>query len=94
MVNFDTEGFHYWVFSYAVLAIESISNVLLPYIEIWFADIQDYESLIMSTLFSLGGLLAHQQNPHSWRTSLASPLRTSEPRPQLQISRKKRSWTH
>jgi len=28
-------------------------------------------SLLMSTLFSLGGLLAHLQNPHSWRTSLS-----------------------
>jgi hypothetical protein len=28
-------------------------------------------SLLMSTLFSLGGLPAHPQNPHSWRTSLS-----------------------
>jgi hypothetical protein len=25
----------------------------------------------MSTLFSLGGLPTHPQNPHSWRTSLS-----------------------
>ena len=28
-------------------------------------------SLLMSTLFSLGGLPAHPQNSHSWRTSLS-----------------------
>ena len=28
-------------------------------------------SLLMCTLFSLGGLPAHPQNPHSWRTSLS-----------------------
>ena len=28
-------------------------------------------SLLMSTLFSLRGLQAHPQNPHSWRTSLS-----------------------
>jgi hypothetical protein len=30
----------------------------------------------MSTLFSLGGLPTHPQNPHSWRTSLSRSLAT------------------
>jgi hypothetical protein len=33
--------------------------------------IQGCSSLLMSTLFSLGGLSAHPKNPHSWRTSLS-----------------------
>ena len=85
-------------------------------------------SLLMSTLFSLGGLPTHPQNPHSWTTSLSllRPVRlgrpyqehkvpagiarkvietckapphhhnkvaTPETSPQLQTSRKERSWT-
>jgi len=33
--------------------------------------IQGCASLLMSNLFSLGGLPTHPQNPHSWRTSLS-----------------------
>jgi hypothetical protein len=35
------------------------------------ADIQGCESLLMSILFSLGGLPAHPQNLHSWSTSMS-----------------------
>ena len=38
---------------------------------IWSADIQSCASLLLSILFSLGGLTTHPQNPHSWRTSLS-----------------------
>src|SRR5215468_3300304 len=34
-------------------------------------DIQGCASLLMSALFSLGGLPARPQNPHTWRTSLS-----------------------
>ena len=33
--------------------------------------IQGCASLLISTLFSLGGLPTHPQNPNSWRTSLS-----------------------
>ena len=33
--------------------------------------VQGCASLLMSTLFSLGGLPTHPQNPHPWRTSLS-----------------------
>ena len=34
-------------------------------------DIEGFASLLVITLFSLGGLPAHPQSPHSWRTSLS-----------------------
>ena len=38
---------------------------------IWSADIQVCASLLISTLFYLGGLPTQPQNPHFWRTSLS-----------------------
>ena len=37
----------------------------------WGVRVQGCASLLLSTLFSLGGLPTHPQNPHSWRTSLS-----------------------
>jgi hypothetical protein len=50
---------------------------------IWYADIQGYASLLISTLFSLEGLPAHPQNPHSWRTSLSLLYQICYRQPQL-----------
>ena len=51
--------------------VELLTNYLLDYVSyIWSVDNQGCTYLLMSTLFSLGGLLTHPQNPHSWRASL------------------------
>jgi len=62
---------------FSTFLIPLLQCPIMPYNlhDIYICHFQGCASLPMSTLFTLGGLPTHPQNPHSWRTSLSLLVR-------------------